>query len=163
MELVQDAHFWVAVGLLIFFGILAYVKVPAMAMKALDARGLQIQAELDEAQELRREAEALLASVQTQAQEAERAARDMMANAEAEAKRYAVDAKARLEDQIARRAQLAERKIATAEAAAAAEVKAAAAELAAQSAEAVLAGRVGQGKSDPLVDQAVAQMAGKFQ
>jgi F-type H+-transporting ATPase subunit b len=163
VELLQDAHFWVAVGLAIFVVVLIYVKVPAMAMTALDARGLQIQAELDQAHKLREEAEALLASIKTQAADAERMAAEMMANAETEAKRYQIEAQAKLEEQITRRAALAERKIATAEAAATAEVKSAAAEMAAQTAEAILTGRVGQAKSDPLVDRAIEQLAGKFQ
>ena len=62
-----------------------------------------------------------------------------------------------------RRGQLAERRIATAEAQATAEVKAAAGELAAQMAEQVLAARIAGAKSDPLIDAAIGQMAGKLQ
>jgi F-type H+-transporting ATPase subunit b len=73
------------------------------------------------------------------------------------------EAETRLAEQIERRGQLAERRIATAEAQAAAEVKAAAGELAAQMAEQVLAARLSGAKSDPLVDAAIGQLAGKLQ
>ena len=73
------------------------------------------------------------------------------------------EAQVRLAEQIERRGQLAERRIATAEAQAAAEVKAAAGELAAQMAEQVLAARIAGAKSDPLIDAAIGQLAGKLQ
>jgi F-type H+-transporting ATPase subunit b len=87
----------------------------------------------------------------------------MLVEAQAAAVRFAEEAKAKLEEQIVRRQQLAERKIAAAEAAATAEVKAAAADLAASVAEEVLLARLAGKKSDPLVDRAVEQLAGKFQ
>ena len=135
MELLKDAEFWVGIALLIFIGLLVYLKVPGAAAKALDSRAAKIQAELDEAKRLREEAQALLAQIKNQREDAERTAAEMLANAELEAKRLEVEAEAKLKEQIKRRAELAERKIANAEAAAAAEVKAAAADLAAAIAE----------------------------
>ena len=73
------------------------------------------------------------------------------------------EAQEKLAEQIQRRGELAERRIATAEAQAMAEVKAAAGELAAQMAEQVLASRIAGAKSDPLVDKAIGQLAGKLQ
>jgi len=163
MDFLQDAEFWVFVGLIIFVGALVWAKVPAMAMKALDARGAAIQAELDEALRLRQEAQALLASIKVQREAAERVAAEMIANAETDSQRLRQEAEVRLDEQIKRRQLMAERKIATAEAQAAADVKAAAGELAAQIAEQVLSGRLKDLKSDPLIDRAVGQMAGKLQ
>lgn len=163
MELLSHGETWVGIAFLLFVGLLFIAKVPAMAGKALDARAEKIQAELDEAQRLREEAQSLLASIKTQREQAEKAAADMIANAQAEAKRLEVEAKAKLEDQIKRRAELAERKIASAEAAAVAEVKAAAVELAASAAETVLAGRLSKGKSDPLATAAIEQLGAKLQ
>ena len=161
-EHLQEAEFWVGLALAVFALILVWVKVPAMAGKALDARAEKIRAELFEAERLRKEAEALLASIRTQREEAERIAAEMIRNAEEEAKRLEADARVRLEDQIKRRAELAQRKIATAEAQAAADVKAAAADLAAEAAASVLAARLSGMKSDPMVDSAVKGLAGKF-
>jgi F-type H+-transporting ATPase subunit b len=163
VELLQEAEVWVAIGLVILIAALVWAKVPAMALKALDARGLHIQAELDEAMRLREEAEALLASIKTQREHSEQVAAEMIANAQADAERMRVEAGAKLEETIKRRQLIAERKIATAEAQATADVKAAAADLAAQMAENILVARAAGLKSDPLVDSAVAQLAGKLQ
>ena len=163
MEILQEAELWVAVGLAILIGALVWAGVPAMAMKALDARGVTIQAELDEALRLRQEAQALLASIKVRREEAEALAAEMIANAQADVARMSAEAAVKLEETIKRRQEMAERKIAIAEAQAAADVKAAAADLAAQLAEGVLTARLQGLKSDPLVDRAVSEMAGKLQ
>ena len=159
----QEAEVWVAVGMIILFAALIWAGVPGMAVKALDDRGAKIQAELDEALRLRQEAQALLASIKVRREEAEALAAEMIANAHADAARMAAEAAVKLEETIKRRQQMAERKIAIAEAQAAADVKAAAAELAAQLAEGVLIARLQGLTSDPLVDRAVSEMAGKLQ
>ena len=163
MEYLQDAELWVAIGLVIFVAILVLAKAPTAALKALDDRAAKIQAELDEAVRLREEAAALLEQIKAQRLETEKLAAEILASAESEATRLRAEAKTKLAETIKRRQDLAERKIAIAEAQAAADVKAAAADLAAQIAEQVLAARVKGLKSDPLVDAAVAQLAGRFQ
>jgi F-type H+-transporting ATPase subunit b len=163
VELLQEAEVWVAIGLLILVAALVWAKVPGMALKALDARGVKIQAELNEAMRLREEAEALLASIKVQREHSEQVAAEMIANAVADAERMRLEAADRLEETIKRRQLMAERKIATAEAQAEADVKAAAADLAARMAESLLAARLATLSSDPLIDSAVAQMAGKLQ
>lgn len=161
-EHLQEAEFWVGLALLVFIFVMFMAKIPAMAGKALDARAEKIRGELFEAERLRKEAEALLASIKTQREEAERQAADMIRNAEEEARRLEADARVRLEDQIRRRADLAQRKIATAEAQAAADVKAAAADLAAEAASSVLAARLASVTSDPLVDRAIKDIPAKL-
>ena len=163
MEFLQDAHTWEAAGLLIFIGVLIYLKVPGMALAALDDRGSKIQAQLDEATKLREEAERLLADIKVQREAAEHHAEEIVALAQEEAGRLAEDSRAKLEETIKRRGEMAERRIALAETQAAAEVKAAAADLAAQAAEAVLAARLAAATSDPLVDAAVALIPTKLQ
>ena len=162
MDFLQNAEFWVFIGLLILVGAMIAAKVPGLAMGALDSRGVKIKAELDEAVRLREEASALLDQIKAQRLETEKLAAEILASAEAEAERLRVDAKVKLAESIKRRQELAERKIAIAEAQAAADVKAAAADLAAQIAEQVLATRVKGLKSDPLVDAAVSQLPGRF-
>ena len=163
MEILTDAHFWVGVALVVFLGVLVYAGVPRLAGQALDAKAQRVQAQLDEATRLREEAEALLAKIQADRAQSEKLAAEILANAEEQAKRLQADAKDKLAEQLQRRGELAERRIATAEAQAAAEVKAAAGELAAQMAEQVWASRLAGAKSDPLVDQALSQLAGKLQ
>ncbi len=162
MEFLQDAEFWTGLALLVFVLLLVALKVPGLAFKALDDKAAKIQADLDEARHLREEAQALLTSLKAQREQTEKLAGEMLANAAAEAQRLEVEAKAKLEEQIKRRAELAERRIANAEAQAAAEVKAAAADLAALMTEQVLAARLAGVASDPLVDEAVGQLATKF-
>lgn len=157
-DLLLDAHFWVGVALVVFLLILVRVGVHKLAWNALGDAGAKVRAQLDEAEALRREAQALLAEIKTQKEETDRTVAAMLENAKAEAERLQVEAKQKLEEQIRRRGELAERKIATAEAQAAAEVKAAAADLAAEMAERVLAARLATTAGDPLVDQAVRQL-----
>jgi len=163
MEFLQDAHTWEAIGLVIFLGLLIYLKVPGMALAALDSRGAKIQVQLDEATKLREEAERLLADIKSQREATERHSVEIVALAQEEATRLAADSKVKLEETIKRRGEMAERRIALAETQAAAEVKAAAADLAAQTAEAVLAARLAAATSDPLVDAAVALIPTKLQ
>ncbi len=162
MEFFADAHAWEGIGLLAFIGLLIWLKVPGMAMNALDARGAKIQAQLDEATKLREEAQGLLAEIKTRREATERQAVEMLAQAKADAERLGAEAKTKLEEDIARRRQLAERRIALAETQAAAEVKAAAADMAAEAAEAVLTARIAGATSDPLVDQGLAQLGARF-
>lgn len=163
MELFTDAHFWVGIAFVVFLAILVFAGVHTFAWKALGDAGDKVRAQLDEANHLREEAQALLARIQSDREASEKLAAEIMANAQDQAKRMQVEAQERLAEQIERRGQLAERRIATAEAQATAEVKAAAGELAAQMAEQVLTARITGAKSDPLIDAAIGQLAGKLQ
>ena len=155
-DLLKEAESWVGVGLILFFGLVTYLKVPGAAGKALDDRAAKIQAALDEAQALRDEATQLLNALRQQRAETERQAAEMIAAAEAEAKRLETEAKAKLEEQIVRRIKLAEQQ-------AAQDVKAAAVEIAAQAAEILFAGRLKGKRSDPLVDASIADIANRLQ
>jgi F-type H+-transporting ATPase subunit b len=157
-----EAEFWVLIALLTFFGVLFFIGMPKKVLGALDGRSKAIQDELDEAARIRAEAQALLADLKQKRLETERQANEMLANAEAEARRLEIEARQRLEESLKRREELAERKIAQAEAQAAAEVKSAAVEAAAQMAEQVLKGRLKGKRSDPMVDAAVRGMAAKL-
>ena len=163
MELLLDAHFWVGVAFVIFLGALVLAGVHKFAWKALGDAGEKVRGQLAEADELRAEAQRLLDNIKVEREAAEKHAAEMMANAEEQAKRLQVEANAKLAEQIERRGQLAERRIATAEAQATADVKAAAADLAAQMAERILSQRLAGAKTDPLIDTAIGQMAGKLQ
>lgn len=163
MELLNEAETWVGVGLILFLLILVYFKVPGLAGRTLDARSAKIKSTLDEAEHLRAEAAALLASLKAKRGDAERQAAQMLADAELEAKRLEAEAKVRLEEQIARRSALADRRIANAESAALADVKAAAADMAAQAAESLLAARLQGATSDPMLDRAIGQLGARLQ
>ena len=154
----DNPELWVAVGLIIFFGIVMAAGVPKLVAGALDAKGAKIQSDLDEAARLRTEAQAMLEKLRGERVEAEAQAKAMLKAAEEEAERLQIEAEARLAESIARREALAERRIAQAEAQATAEVKAAAADQAAAAAERVLAARLASGAADPLLEKAIGQI-----
>ena len=133
------AEGWVAIGFLLFLGLLAYLGAHRKVVSSVDARQERIRAELEEAARLRREAEALLAEFERKGHVAEREAEAIIASAKVEAERHAAEAKQRMEDFVARRTKMAEAKIAQAEAQALADVRAAAADAAVAAAEKILA------------------------
>jgi len=158
----QDAHFWIAIALVVFLAILWRAKAPGMVGKALDDAGARIQAQLDEAARLRDEARDLLAQIVERRAQSEHAAAEMLKTAQADAARLRDEAAADLEGDILRRRALAERRIALAETQAAAGVKAAAADLAAAGAQAVLAARIAGAKTDPLIDAGLEGLGKRF-
>jgi F-type H+-transporting ATPase subunit b len=133
-----DPEFWVAVSFLIFMGILVYVGAHRKIAAALDDRRARIAAELDEARRLREEAAALLGEYRRRQQQAEAEAEQIVAAANAEAERMAIEARAKMDEFVARRTKMAETKIAQAEAQALADVRAAATEAAVAAAEKIL-------------------------
>ena len=78
-----------------------------------------------------------------------------MAGAKAEAERLAVEAKAKMEDFVARRTKMAENKIAQAEAQAVADVRSAAAEAAVAAAETILTRTVKGKVADDLIAKGI--------
>jgi F-type H+-transporting ATPase subunit b len=130
--------FWVAVGFVIFVGILGYYGVHTMILSALDARGAKVAEQLAAAAALRGEAEKLLTEYEAKRAAAEKEASTIVSEAKAEAERIRVDQEAKLADFVTRRTKMAEQKIAQAEASAASEVRAAAADAAVRAAEMVL-------------------------
>jgi F-type H+-transporting ATPase subunit b len=130
---------WVALGFFCFLALLAYLGVHRKVFDSLDARRARIKSELDDARRLREEAQALLADFERKGREAEKEAEAIIASAKVEAERLATEAKARIEDFVARRTKMAEQKIVQAEAQALADVKSAAADAAVAAAERILA------------------------
>jgi F-type H+-transporting ATPase subunit b len=133
-----DAEFYVAAGFAIFVGLMIYYGMHKKIAESLDRRAEKIAAELAEAERLRSEAEALLASFENRRAEVQAEAEAVVAQAHAEAQRIADEAHQRIAEFLRRRTKQAEEKIGLAEAQAAAEVRAAAAEAAVKAAEAVL-------------------------
>lgn len=139
LDALKEPENWVAVAFIIFVAGLGYLGVHKTLAKSLDARGARIKAELDEAAKLKSEALALLAEYQRKRQDAEVEAQSIIAGAQAEAERLAVETKTKAEEFVARRTKMAEAKIAQAEAQAVADVRAAAADAAVAAAETILA------------------------
>jgi F-type H+-transporting ATPase subunit b len=157
-----SAELWVAVAFVIFIGILVYAGVPQKIIAALDDRSAKIKAELDEARSLRMEAQRVLADYGRRREEAAREAEEIVATARRDAENYALDAKAKAEDFVARRTRAAEQKIALAEAQAIAEVRAAAADAAVAAAERVLSGQAKGAFGDELFDRGLSEVRSKL-
>ena len=162
MDATALATFYALAALVIFLGVAVYLNVPAKLAGALDNRASLIAKELDEARRLREEAQALLAGYQKRSAEAEREAEAIVAEARAEAERYAADATTALGRQIERRAQQAQDKIAQAEAAAMAEIRGLAADAAAAAAQKLIASRMNADKQSTLIADSIKSLGSKL-
>jgi F-type H+-transporting ATPase subunit b len=113
-----NTNFVVLLAFILFVGILLYAKVPARLTSALDARAVQIRADLDEAKALREEAQSILASYERKQKDVQAQADRIVATAREEAMTAAAEAKEELKASITRRLAAAEDRIASAETAA---------------------------------------------
>ena len=154
-----DATFFVGAAFVLFIGILFYFKVPGMLTKGLDDRADKIRKELDEARQLKEEAQSLLATYERKQRDAMQEAEAMIAHAEEEAKREAENAAQKLADSIARREQLAVEKIALAEAQAQKEVREAAIQVAVAAATKVIGEQLQGDKATALVEQSIQDLS----
>lgn len=159
---IGDPSFWVLVGLLLFLGLLAWLKVPGLLTKALDDRAAAISGELDDARRLREEAQELLASYQRKAREAETEAEAIIEQAKKDAARMADQMRAELGERLARREQMAERKIAQAEADALNAVRTRAADVAIEAARAVIADELDDKARDALIADGLSELEKAF-
>jgi F-type H+-transporting ATPase subunit b len=158
----MDATFWAFVALVIFIGIVFYMKVPGMLGKSLDERAERIRAELEEARRLREEAQQLLAEYQRKRKEAEKEAADILDAAKREAGQLVSEAQQKTEDYVARRTALAEQKIGQAEHEAVQEVRASAVDIAVEAARALLARKVDSATGAKLFETSVRDVKSKL-
>lgn len=160
--MVEDATFWALIALVIFLGIMVYLKVPGMVTSALDKRADTIQKELDEARRLREEAQALLADYQRKGREAESEAEEIIEQAKREAEALTAESGRRLEEYVVNRTRQAEAKIAHAEAQALQEVRALSADVAIAAAEKILAAKVRGSAADALIERSIGEVRSKL-
>jgi F-type H+-transporting ATPase subunit b len=162
MSFFAQPETWVLVSFLLFIALLMYFKVPGMVTKALDDRAAAIAKELEEAQKLREEAQAILADYQRRQRDAEKEAEGIVTQAMHEAERFAEEAQAKLQDSLERRTRMAEEKIGQAEAQALKDVRAAAADLAIAAAEKLISSEVSGKKADALISQSIKDVQSKL-
>jgi F-type H+-transporting ATPase subunit b len=158
MDATSLATIWVLLGFLVFVGILIYVGAPRMLVSALDKRADAIRTELDEAQKLRQEAEALLAEYKEKTGNAQAEADAIVAQAQREAGALSAEAKVRIEEYVARRTRAVEQRIAQAESQAIAEVKSRAVDVAASAASRILAERGKGAVGEALIESSIEQV-----
>lgn len=153
-----DATMLVALAMLVVIGLALWKKVPALVAGMLDKRIGEIRKALDDANQLRGEAEALKAEYEAKAAAANANAEAMRAHAHAEADAIIAKAEVDATVLIARRQGMAEDKIAAAERAAIAEVRTKAASAAAAAAASLIAAHHDAATDKSLVDTAIARM-----
>lgn len=157
MEAIHNPHTWVTIGLIIFL-VYAGPKVWRGLGGFLDQRSIKIKADLDEAQKLKDEAQALLAEYQRKQRDALKEAEDIISSAKAQAQREIADAKTNLDASLARREAASLEKIAQAEAQAIAEVRREAVDVATAATTRLIAQVLDDAKSSALIDQSIAEV-----
>lgn len=160
--LLSDTSFWAMLGVIIFFGILVWFKVPGMITAQLDDRSAKIKNDLDEARRMREEAQELLSSFQRKQREAEAEAEAIIEQAKADAKHLRDESRSELGARLERRTALAEQRIAQAEAQAVAEVKAMAADLATDAAARLIAENLKKADHSKRIKDDLADLEGRL-
>ncbi|MBA3676833.1 MAG: F0F1 ATP synthase subunit B [Sphingosinicella sp.] len=151
-----DATGWVALAMIVVIAMMIWKKVPAAIGKALDRKIDSIREQLDEAAQLRAEAEAIKAEYEAKAAKAGEEAELMLERARHEAEAIVAQAERDSTALVERRARMAEDKIGAAERAAVAEVRAKAAGAAAAAAKTLITEQHDAGADKVMIDSAIA-------
>ena len=154
-----SAEFWVYAGITIFLLLsFFWLKAHRRIADALDKRIAETVRELDDARQLRAEAEALLAQAKARQAESYKEAEGIIAQAKVEAQEMVEDMAGATTDLIARRQKMAEDKVGAAERTAIAELRRRTA-IAAAAAAASIISETHDAKADaPLVDAAIGKI-----
>ncbi|WP_120497737.1 F0F1 ATP synthase subunit B [Kiloniella sp. EL199] len=161
MELLQNPTLWVGVAFAIFV-LLVITKGGKSIVAGLDARGEAIRKTLEEAQNLREEAQKTLAEYKRKQRDALKEAEEIIEHAKQEATRLQEEAAADLEESLKRREQQAMDKIAQAETAALNEVRDQAVDVAITATRNILAGSMTKAKAKALMDDSISSLGEKF-
>lgn len=154
MELLHDPEFWVLVGFLVFFGFLGRTFWTLMK-GGLDGRAAKVQEQLNEASQLRAEAQRLLDSYRAKQDQAVKDAADILEAAKGEAERMRKEGEETLKRSIAAREAQARDRIALAEQNATQSIKALAADIAIRAATGLVTEAIDKDGANALVDKAI--------
>ncbi len=160
-KLIHSPEFWVAIGFVILIGVMAWLKVGKMIGSALDARADKIKSSLDEAAELREEAQHVLAEYQRKQRDAVKEMEEMLVRARDESKHLAEEAAQNLGRAMERREEMARDKIAQAEAEALQEVREIAVDVALAAARKLITDGLDEARAGQLFDAAIAELPDK--
>lgn len=153
----QDPTFWVAVAFVITVAAV-FKPIARTFSKLLDDRILRIRQQLDEAQELREEAQKVLAEYKRMQRDAVGEAERILVQAKQEAQHLREQAERDLEAQLARREKLALEKIEQAEANALQEVRDRTVDIAIAASAKLLADKIDESKAESLIDDAIKEL-----
>ncbi|QFT78159.1 hypothetical protein [Erythrobacter sp. THAF29] len=154
---IQD-YVWVSIAMLVLIGVFLWKKVPGMIAGGLDNKITEIKQQLDEAKNLRAEAEKLRDEYAAKIASAEQDAEKMMEGAQREADAILEKAEADSKAMVARRKRMAEDKIAAAEREAVADVRAKAVEAAAAASRDLIAERHTKDADAKLADEVISSL-----
>ena len=155
---VENPHTWVYLGFFIFI-VAAGPRIWRAIAGMLDQRALKIKSDLDMAQRLRDEAQALLGEYQRKQKDAQSEAEAIISSAKEIADDQILDARNKLDQLLARREKMAIEKIAQAEAQALAEVRREAIDVATQAARRLVSQQMTEERASKLVDQSIADLS----
>lgn len=149
---------WVSLAMAVLFAVIVWKKVPGTVAGGLDNKIAEIKQQLDEAKELRAEAEKLRDEYAAKIAGAEKDAEKMMEGAQREADSILAKAEADSEAMVARRQRMAEDKISAAERDAVASVRASAANAAAAASGKLIADKHDADADKALADEVISSL-----
>ncbi len=157
-----NTNYVVLIGFILFLSLLFYFNVPAMILKMLDDRAETIRSELDEARNLRDEAQAVLAAYERKSREVAEQSQRIIDHAREEARLAADAAKEDLKQSIARRLKAAEEQITSAEEKATRELRNRAVDVAIAAAAKILADSTTATEANKRIDAAIAEVESRL-
>jgi F-type H+-transporting ATPase subunit b len=160
--MLHDPTFWVAVAFIAFVALLVFFKLPGMIAGALDSRAAKIKADLDQAEELLRDAQDLLSSYQKKQRDAAEDAKQIKKSAADEAKRIAKLGEEKLAQALERREKLAMERIAQAEAQAIDDIRRRTVDIALDATRELLAANLSDDKQAAMVEDAIRELPNRL-
>ncbi len=160
--MLQDPSFWVAIAFVGFIAVVIYFKLPSIVGKQLDDRASRIKTELDDAQKLREDAQALFADYQRRQRDALATAEEIVVKAKEDAEILRKESEAELEANLKRRQELAEAKIQQAEEKALAEVQNIAVDVAIAASEKLMKENIKAKEAGALIDQSIKELGSQL-
>ena len=152
---------WTTLALIVVIGLIVW-KGKGPIIGGLDRRAERIRSELDEAQNLREEAQHTLEEYKRRQREAADEAKAIIDHAKEEAVRLRRKAEGELAESLARREQQAMDKIAQAEAEALAEVRSRAVDVAVAAAGRLIADNLDEAKSSEVMGRSIEEVKAKL-
>lgn len=162
MAIFYNTSLLALIALILFFGILYYFGVHKFIFKLLDNRADTIRREIEEAKQLREEAQTMFAEFERKQKSVSGQAEEIVAHAKAEAEAAAERAKEDIAQSVERRLKAADEQIAMAEANAVREVRDRAISVAVAAAAEVLQQKLTADRAQQLADDAIDQVSAKL-
>jgi F-type H+-transporting ATPase subunit b len=151
----------ISLAIVVVLAILLWKKVPGAIAGALDSKIALIRDQLAEAEQLRKDAEALKAEYQAKAASADKDRDALLERAKHEADEIVAKARIDAESLIERRTRMAEDKIAAEERSAIEQLRASAADAATKAAARLIAERHDAATDAKIVDQAISEIGSR--